>query len=66
MADLSDSIDNWTIRDYGPLVVPARGMTLPIDKVMSPAIRQMRHELDSLYKKFERVETNVHGLIRIR
>lgn len=66
MADLSDSIDNWTIRDYGPLVVPAKGMKLQIDTVMSPAIRQMRHELDSLNKKFERVETNVHGLIRIR
>ena len=66
MADLSDSIDNWTIRDYGPLVAPARGMKLPIDTVMSPAIRQMRHELDSLNKKYERIETNAHGLIRIR
>lgn len=41
MADLSDSIDNWTIRDYGPLVVPAKGMTLPIDTVTFRRYRQI-------------------------
>ena len=41
MADLSDTIDNWTIRDYGPLVVPARGMTLPVDTVTFRRYRQM-------------------------
>lgn len=41
MADLSDTIDNWTIRDYGPLVVPARGMTLPVDTVTFRRYRQI-------------------------
>ena len=41
MADLSDTIDNWTIRDYGPLIVPAKGMTLPIDTVTFRRYRQM-------------------------
>lgn len=27
-----DSVDNWTIRDFGPLIVPAKGMSLNIDK----------------------------------
>lgn len=45
MADLSDTIDNWTLRDYGPLVVPARGMTLSIDTVTFRRYRQIiEHE----------------------
>lgn len=30
MCDVSDSIDRWTIRDFGPLTVPAKGMTLTL------------------------------------
>ncbi|MBD5347604.1 MAG: signal peptidase I [Bacteroides sp.] len=41
MADLSDTIDNWTIRDYGPIAVPARGVTLPIDTVTFRRYRQI-------------------------
>lgn len=41
MADLSDTIDNWTLRDYGPLLVPAKGMTLPIDTVTFRRYRQI-------------------------
>lgn len=35
-------------------------------KVMSPAIRRMRHELDSLNKKFKKPDTYIDGKIRIR
>ncbi len=41
MADVSDTIDNWTIRDYGPLVVPSKGMTLPVDTVTFRRYRQI-------------------------
>lgn len=45
MADLSDSIDNWTIRDFGPLTVPARDTLVPIDTITFRRYRQLiEHE----------------------
>ena len=45
MADLSDTIDNWTIRDFGPLIVPKKGMTLQIDTITFRRYRQIiEHE----------------------
>lgn len=41
MADLSDTIDNWTVRDFGPIIIPAAGMTLPIDTVTFRRYRQI-------------------------
>lgn len=31
MVNVSDTTDRWTIRDYGPLLVPGKGLTLSID-----------------------------------
>lgn len=33
LSERFDTIDRWTIRDYGPIVIPAKGMTLDIDTV---------------------------------
>lgn len=33
MSDLTDSIDRWTVKDFGPLIVPKKGMSLPIDTI---------------------------------
>lgn len=41
MADVSDTLDRWTIRDFGPLVVPCAGMTLPLDPANFRRYRQI-------------------------
>ena len=33
MSDLTDTIDKWTIRNLGPLIIPKKGMKLPIDTI---------------------------------
>lgn len=33
MIDLTDTIDKWTIRNFGPMVIPQKGMNLPIDTI---------------------------------
>lgn len=35
MADLSDTIDNWTLRVYGSLTVPSRELDALRDSVLS-------------------------------
>lgn len=43
MADVSDTLDRWTIRDFGPVVLPRRGMTIDI----TPAnIRHYRQPIE--------------------
>lgn len=41
MADVGDSIDRWTIRDFGPIILPRRGMTIDIDPSNIRRYRQM-------------------------
>lgn len=41
MVDLSDSIDCWTVRDFGPLLIPEKGMTVAIDSTNLHRYRQI-------------------------
>lgn len=41
MADLSDTVDRWTIKDYGPLVVPCKGMIMSIDSITFRRYKQI-------------------------
>lgn len=41
MVDVSDTIDRWTIRDFGPLVVPKKGLTMTISGKNAHRYRQI-------------------------
>lgn len=41
MADANDTIDRWTIRDFGPLAIPAKGSTMALDKSNIHRYRQI-------------------------
>ena len=40
MADRADTVDRWTIRDFGPLVIPGRGLTMTLDARKAHRYRQ--------------------------
>lgn len=41
MSDINDTVDRWTIRDYGPLLVPGKGIEVHIDMKSYRRYRQM-------------------------